>query len=67
MFHCPIKVGLKSLWKCIKVMNEKDIGCNRDMLEERMRSSRAVTTEGDKGAESHAQRWKIWFHCPVEA
>lgn len=67
MFHCPVKVGVKSPWKCINVMNVKDIGCNRDILEKRMRSSWAVTTEGEKGAESHAQIRKILFHYPVEA
>lgn len=46
--------------------NVKDIGWKGDSLEKWMRSSWAVTTENEKGAENHAQRWKIWFHCSEE-
>lgn len=48
-------------------MNVKYIGWNRDILEKKMRSSRAVTTESENGAESHAQRQKILFRCPEAA
>jgi len=48
-------------------MNVKDTGWSRDILEKKMRSSRAVTTEGEKGAESHAQVQKTLFHCPEKA
>lgn len=47
-------------------VNVKDIGWKGDPLEKWMRSSRAVTTENEKGAESHAHRWKILFHCSEE-
>lgn len=44
----------------------KDIGWKGDSLEKWMRSSRAVTTENEQGAESHAHRWEILFHCSEE-
>lgn len=47
-------------------MNVKDMGWSR-VLEKKMRSSRAVTAEGEKGAESHAWRQKILFHGPEKA